>query len=106
MTVELCHEALTMALTSERKPEILNTDQGSQFTSETWLARVRRQGIRPSMDGKGRWKDNVRMERFWCTYKYKLFNLYDDVTVEAIEQFLHLLLYIACIRKRLFVEFL
>ena len=106
MTVELCHEALTMALTSERKPEILNTDQGSQFTSETWLARVRRQGIRPSMDGKGSWRDCVRMERFWCTYKYKLFNLYDDVTVEAIEQFLHLLLYIACIRKHLFVEFL
>ena len=38
------------------------------------------------MDGKGSWRDNVRMERFWCTYKYKLFNLYDDVTVEAIEQ--------------------
>lgn len=86
MTVELCHEALTMALTSGRKPEILNTDQGSQFTSETWLTRVRMLGIRPSMDGKGSWRDNVRMERFWRTYKYELFNLYDDVTVEAIEQ--------------------
>ena len=86
MTVELCHEALTMALTSERKPEVLNTDQGSQFTSETWLTRVRMLGIRPSMDGKGSWRDNVRMERFWRTYKYELFNLYDDVTVEAIEQ--------------------
>ena len=43
-------------------------------------------GIRPSMDGKGSWRDNVRMERFWRTYKYELFNLYDDVTVEAIEQ--------------------
>ncbi len=40
MTVELCHEALTMALASGRKPEILNTDQGSQFTSESWLSRV------------------------------------------------------------------
>ena len=86
MTVELCHEALTMALTSGRKPEILNTDQGSQFTSETWLTRVRMLGIRPSMDGKGSWGDNVRMERFWRTYKYELFNLYGDVAIEAIEQ--------------------
>lgn len=38
------------------------------------------------MDGKGNWRDNVRMERFWRTYKYELFNLYDDVTLGAIEQ--------------------
>lgn len=86
MTVELCHEALTMALASGRKPQILNTDQGSQFTSESWLSRVRQLGIKPSMDGKGSWRDNVRMERFWRTYKYELFNLYDDVTQKAIEQ--------------------
>jgi len=86
MTVELCHEALTMALARGRKPQILNTDQGSQFTSESWLSRVRQLGIKPSMDGKGSWRDNVRMERFWRTYKYELFNLYDDVPQKAIEQ--------------------
>ncbi len=88
MTEELCHEALTMALASGRKPEILNTDQGSQFTSESRLSRVRQPGIRPGMDGKGSWRDNVRMERFWRTYKYELFNLYDDVTQKSIEQWL------------------
>lgn len=86
MTVELCHDALTMALSGGRKPEILNTDQGSQFTSESWLSRVRLLGITPSMDGKGSWRDNVRMERFWRTYKYELFSLYDDVTLKAIEE--------------------
>ena len=83
MTVELCHEALTMALASGRKPEILNTDQGSQFTSESWLSRVRQLSIRPSMDDKGSWRDNVRMERrasvhrlnppgeiFWRFFRY------------------------------------
>ena len=86
MTVELCHDALTMALSGGRKPEILNTDQGSQYTSESWLSRVRLLGITPSMDGKGSWRDNVRMERFWRTYKYELFSLYDDVTLKAIEE--------------------
>ena len=86
MSVELCHDALTKALSSGSKPSILNTDQGSQYTSESWLSRVRALGIKPSMDGKGSWRDNVRMERFWRTYKYELFNLYDDVTLEAIEK--------------------
>lgn len=40
----------------------------------------------PAMDGKGSWRDNVRMERFWRMYKYELFNLYDDVTQKSIEQ--------------------
>lgn len=73
-----------MALASGRKPQILNTYQGSQFTSESWLSRVRQLGIKPSMDGKGSWRDNVRMERFRRTYKYELFSLYDDVTQKAI----------------------
>lgn len=85
MTVELCHNALTMALSSGRKPQILNTDQGSQYTSESWLSRVRALDIKPSMDGKGSWRDNVRMERFWRTYKYELFNLYDDITPRSID---------------------
>lgn len=84
MTVELCHNALTMALRTGRRPKVLNTDQGSQFSSESWLTRIRALGITPSMDGKGSWRDNVRMERFWRTYKYELYNLYDDITLEAI----------------------
>lgn len=86
MTVELCHESLTMALATGRCPAILNTDQGSQYTSESWTLRIQAMGIRASMDGKGSWRDNVRMERFWRTYKYELFNLYDDVTLESIRK--------------------
>lgn len=73
-----------MALFGGRKPHILNTYQGSQFTSESRLSRVRQLGIKPSMDGKGSWRDNVRMERLRRTYKYELFSLYDNVTQKAI----------------------
>lgn len=51
-------------------PQIINTDQGCQFTSEEWKEAVDELNIKPSMDGKGRWLDNVRIERFWRTLKY------------------------------------
>ena len=47
------------------KPEIFNTNQGSQFTSEAFMGRLKKEGIQISMDGKGRWCDNVFVERFW-----------------------------------------
>ena len=59
-----CLEALEFALQHE-KPIILNTDQGSQFTSNAWIAKVKNANIQVSMDGKGRWADNVHIERFW-----------------------------------------
>jgi|SRR3990167_1723955 len=53
------------------KPEILNTDQGVQFTSIGWIEFVENNGVKVSMDGKGRWADNVIIERFWRTLKYE-----------------------------------
>jgi putative transposase len=66
-----CIEALEEALSTNEKPEIFNTDQGSQFTSEAFTGRLKEEGIRISMDGKGRWRDNVFVERVWRSIKYE-----------------------------------
>lgn len=73
MDVGLCKKALEMALGSGRRPQIFNTDQGSQYTSEEWQSAMQAEGIQISMDGKGRWADNIVMERFWRTYKHEFF---------------------------------
>ena len=52
---------------------LFNTDQGSQYTSSDWQKAIRAEGIQISMDGKGRWADNIIMERFWRTYKHEFF---------------------------------
>jgi putative transposase len=52
-------------------PEIFNTDQGSQFTSEEWTAPLKTAGVAISMDGKGRWIDNIFIERLWRSVKYE-----------------------------------
>jgi putative transposase len=59
------------ALDRYGRPEIFNTDQGSQFTSVPFTERLKREGIAISMDGKGRWYDNVFVERFWRSLKYE-----------------------------------
>ena len=63
------------------KPDILNTDQGSQFTSTDWINMVEGVGVKVSMDGKGRWADNIPIERFWRTLKYEnvFLNAYETV---------------------------
>jgi len=71
MDVSFCIEALDEALSGNEKPEIFNTDQGSQFTSEAFTGRLKEEGIRISMDGKGRWRDNVFVERVWKSIKYE-----------------------------------
>ena len=72
MDVSLCLAALDQALKeTPRTPEIFNTDQGSQFTSEPWLERLEESGIAISMDGRGRWLDNVFIERLWRSVKYE-----------------------------------
>ena len=75
------------------KPDILNTDQGVQFTSEAWITKVEGYGIRVSMDGKGRWMDNVIIERFWRTLKHEnvLIYVFDTVSElkRAIDRFIH-----------------
>ena len=71
LTPDFCVEALEEALAKFGPPEIFNTDQGSQFTSEEWLAPLKAAGVAISMDGKGRWIDNVFIERLWRSVKYE-----------------------------------
>lgn len=66
-----CVEALEEALSRYGTPEIFNTDQGSQFTSEAFTGVLGDAGVRISMDGKGRWMDNVFIERLWRSLKYE-----------------------------------
>ena len=63
--------ALQEALVKFGRPEIFNTDQGSQFTSEGWIGVLEKAGVAISMDGKGRWIDNVFIERLWRSVKYE-----------------------------------
>ena len=81
----LCLRALEKALASTGQvPEIFNTDQGSQFTSEEWLGRLTELGVRISMDGRGRWMDNVFIERLWRSVKYEDIYLREYETIPAL----------------------
>ena len=71
MDVAFCVDALDEALARFGRPEIFNTDQGSQFTSAAFTGRLASAGIRISMDGRGRWMDNVFIERLWRSLKYE-----------------------------------
>ena len=71
LTAEFCVEALEEALAKYGAPEIFNTDQGSQFTSVEFTQVLQSRGVRISMDGKGRWVDNVFVERLWRSLKYE-----------------------------------
>lgn len=71
MDVEFCLEALEEALGRFGRPEIFNTDQGSQFTSPRFTSILQNAGVRISMDGRGRWMDNVFIERLWRSLKYE-----------------------------------
>jgi len=71
MEVDFCIEALNEAIYRFGPPEIMNTDQGSQFTSFAWTDRLKRVGTRISMDGKGRFLDNIFVERLWRSLKYE-----------------------------------
>lgn len=81
METNFCIEVLEEALSGNEKPEIFNTDQGSQFTSQAFTGRLKDEGIRISMDGKGRWRDNVFVERLWRSIKYEevYLHAYDSV---------------------------
>ena len=70
LEVDFCVEALEDAL-GKAKPEIFNTDQGSQFTSEAFTGILLEQGVQISMDGKGRYTDNIFVERLWWSIKYE-----------------------------------
>jgi len=77
MDTAFCLRALHRAVkVAGRAPEILNTDQGSQFTSKEWTSAVEAYGAKVSMDGKGRWVDNVFIERLWRSLKYEKLRLW------------------------------
>jgi putative transposase len=71
MEAAFCVEALEEALAKHGKPEIVNTDQGSQFTGAAFTGVLASHGIAISMDGKGAWRDNVLTERLWRSVKYE-----------------------------------
>ena len=71
LTTDFCVEALQEALAKYGSPEIFNTDQGAQFTSAEFTGVLESRGIRISMDGRGRWVDNVFVERLWRSLKYE-----------------------------------
>lgn len=81
LDVSFCVEALDEAIARWGTPDIFNTDQGTQFTSETWIERLKASGIEISMDGRGRCLDNVFVERLWRTVKYEEVHLraYEDL---------------------------
>lgn len=82
LSTDFCVEALEEAIARYGKPEIFNTDQGSQFTSAEFTDVLKARDIRISMDGKGCWRDNVFIERLWRTVKYEEVYLkaYDTVS--------------------------
>lgn len=79
LDTEFCIEALEEALQRFGVPEIFNTDQGSQFTCEAFTEVLKDHGVAISMDGKGRWMDNVFVERLWRSVKY------EDIYLRAYE---------------------
>ena len=81
MEASFCIDAVEAALTQYGSPQIFNTDQGSQFTSAEFTGLLISNGIEISMDGKGAWRDNVFVERFWRTIKYEevYLHAYDSV---------------------------
>lgn len=81
-----CVEALEEALARYGCPEIFNTDQGSQFTSENFIDVLLAHEIKISMDGKGRWLDNIFIERLWRSLKYEEVYLHVYDTVAAARE--------------------
>ena len=94
ITLEACHavDVLHEAFTRHGTPEIVNTDQGSQFTAQAFVHAVKDRGCHLSMDGRGAWRDNVFVERLWKSVKYEQVYLhaYDSVTEarQSIMQYL------------------
>jgi putative transposase len=95
LTTDCCIEALKEAIARYGRPDIFNTDQGSQFTSAEFTGLLKGNGIRISMDGKGCWRDNVFVERFWRTIKYEEVYLkaYDSVSEAKVNLGTYMQLY-------------
>src|SRR5256884_4192036 len=83
---EFCVETLEEALSRYDRPEIFNTDQGSQFTSDNFTGTLKRHGITISMDGKGRCMDNIFVERLWRSLKFVVVYLHAYATVAEAQE--------------------
>ena len=86
MDAAFCVEALQEASSRWGCPEIFNTDQGVQFTGEAFTNELQAAGIQISMDGRGRWMDNVFIERLWRSLKYEEVYLNAYESVRSAEQ--------------------
>ncbi|MEX5280997.1 MAG: IS3 family transposase, partial [Nitrospiraceae bacterium] len=86
LTTDFCVEAVREAITRYGCPEIFNTDQGCQFTSQEFTGLLTAHGIQISMDGTGRWRDNVFVERLWRSLKYEEVYLHAYETVTTAQQ--------------------
>jgi putative transposase len=86
LSVESCIDTLDDAVSRYGKPEIINSDQGSQYTSDAWVKKVRELDMKISMTGRGRCNDNAYIERFWRTAKYEWLKLRFIPTVEKLKK--------------------
>lgn len=93
LDTSFCLDALEEAVERYGRPEIFNSDQGSQFTSEAFTSKLKDYGIQISMDGRGRWRDNIFIERLWKSIKYEEVYLkaYDSITSarKELKEYLH-----------------
>jgi putative transposase len=89
MDVDFCLDVLCDAVgVAGKVPAIINTDQGSQFTGVEWLSAVESLGVQVSMDGRGRWMDNVLIERLWRSVKHEWVLLHEYNTIPELEALL------------------
>jgi putative transposase len=86
LTTDFCVEAVQEAITRYGRPDIFNTDQGCQFTSQEFTGLLNDHGIQISMDGTGRWRDHVFVERLWRSLKYEEVYLHAYETVRDAQQ--------------------
>ena len=93
MSADWCKQVVEEAINTYGAPEIINTDQGSQFTSEVFTSLLKDRGVRISMDSKGRAIDNIFIERFWRSLKYEYVYLRpadDGVALyEGVKEYIH-----------------
>jgi putative transposase len=101
-TMEASHavEVLEGAIQRYDKPEIVNADQGSQFTGEAWITALEAHGIKISHDGVGRCIDNIRIERLWWSIKYEHVHLYQHQTMWELEKGLEKYLFFYNTKRR------
>ena len=98
MDSHFCVAALEDAIERHGIPEVFNTDQGSQFTSQEFIDRLKREDIQISMDGKGRWLDNVFIERLWRSVKYEEVYLKAYTSIADVKR--SLVCYFGCYNER------